>query len=29
MKIAKVDLVPTDTDLRAAYGSFAELEAAC
>ncbi len=29
VKIAKADLVPTDTNLREAYGSFAELEAAC
>ena len=29
VKIAKADLVPKDTNLRAAYGSFAELEAAC
>ena len=29
VKIAKADLVPTDHNLRAAYGSFAELEAEC
>lgn len=29
MKLAKADLVPKDTNLLAAYGSFAELEAAC
>ena len=29
VKIAKADLVPTDTNLREAYASFAELEAAC
>ncbi len=29
VKIAKADLVPTDTNLLAQYGSFAELEAAC
>ena len=29
VKLAKADLVPTDTNLREAYGSFAELEAAC
>ncbi|WP_433358912.1 IS21 family transposase [Streptosporangium sp. CA-115845] len=29
VKIAKADLVPTHTNLRAAYGSFTELEAAC
>jgi hypothetical protein len=29
VKIAKADLVPKDTNLREAYGSFAELEAAC
>ena len=29
VKIAKADLVPTDTNLRAEYGSFAELEQAC
>ena len=29
MKIAKADLVPTDTNLREQYASFAELEAAC
>jgi hypothetical protein len=29
VKIAKADLVPTDANLRGAYGSFAELEAAC
>ena len=29
MKIAKADLLPTDHNLRPAYGSFAELEAAC
>ena len=29
VKLAKADLVPTNTNLRAAYGSFAELEAAC
>jgi len=29
VKISKADLVPTDTNLREAYGSFAELEAAC
>jgi hypothetical protein len=29
VKIAKADLVPTDANLREAYGSFAELEAAC
>lgn len=29
MKISKADLVPTDTNLRAEYASFAELEAAC
>src|SRR4051794_38271961 len=29
VKLAKADLVPKDTNLRAEYGSFAELEAAC
>ena len=29
VKLAKADLVPTDTNLLAAYDSFAELEAAC
>jgi transposase len=29
VRIAKADLVPTDHNLRAAYSSFAELEAAC
>ncbi len=29
VKIAKADLVPKDTNLRAQYSSFAELEAAC
>ncbi len=29
VKLAKADLVPRDTNLLAAYGSFAELEAAC
>ena len=29
MQVAKADLVPTDTNLLDAYGSFAELEAAC
>ncbi|GLW98931.1 IS21 family transposase [Microtetraspora sp. NBRC 16547] len=29
VKIAKADLVPTHTNLRAGYGSFAELEEAC
>jgi transposase len=29
VKVAKADLVPTETNLRAEYGSFAELEAAC
>jgi len=29
VKVAKADLVPTDTNLRPEYGSFAELEAAC
>jgi hypothetical protein len=29
VRIAKADLVPTDTNLRPAYRSFAELEAAC
>lgn len=29
VRIAKADLVPTDHNLRAGYGSFAELEAAC
>jgi hypothetical protein len=29
VKLAKADLVPTETNLRAAYGTFAELEAAC
>jgi len=29
VKLAKADLVPTDTNLREAYESFAELEAAC
>jgi len=29
VKIAKADLVPTAVNLRAAYGSFGELEAAC
>jgi transposase len=29
VKLAKADLVPTGTNLLAAYGSFAELEAAC
>jgi transposase len=29
VKISKADLVPTDTNLLAEYGSFAELEAAC
>lgn len=29
VKIAKADLVPTDHNLRPAYGSFAELEAQC
>jgi hypothetical protein len=29
VKIAKADLVPTDANLRAAYGSFAALEHAC
>ena len=29
VKVSKADLVPTDTNLRAEYGSFAELEQAC
>ncbi len=29
VKVAKADLVPTDTNLRPEYGSFAELEQAC
>ena len=29
VRIAKADLVPTDHNLRSAYGSFGELEAAC
>ena len=29
MKLAKADLVPTEVNLRAEYGSFAELEQAC
>ena len=29
VKLAKADLVPTDTNLRSDYSSFAELEAAC
>ena len=29
VKVAKADLVPTDTNLRDQYGSFAELEQAC
>jgi transposase len=29
VKVSKADLVPTDTNLRPEYGSFAELEAAC
>ncbi|MDD0858034.1 IS21 family transposase [Arthrobacter alpinus] len=29
VKVAKADIVPKDTNLREAYGSFAELEAAC
>jgi transposase len=29
VRLAKADLVPTDHNLRPAYGSFAELEAAC
>jgi hypothetical protein len=29
VRVAKADLVPTDHNLRPAYGSFAELEAAC
>ena len=29
VRIAKADLVPTDHNLRDAYGSFAELEQAC
>ena len=29
VKLAKADLVPTDTNMRAEYGSFAELEQAC
>ncbi|GAB3657182.1 hypothetical protein GCM10027596_12260 [Nocardioides korecus] len=29
MKISKADLVPKDTNLREAYASFSELEAAC
>jgi hypothetical protein len=29
VKLAKADLVPTETNLLPAYGSFAELEAAC
>jgi transposase len=29
VKLAKADLVPTDTNLRGDYASFAELEAAC
>lgn len=29
VKISKADLVPTDTNLREGYGSFAELEQAC
>jgi transposase IS116/IS110/IS902 family protein len=29
VKLAKADLVPAETNLRAGYGSFAELEAAC
>ena len=29
VKISKADLVPTETNLRAGYGSFAELEQAC
>ena len=29
VRVAKADLVPTDHNLRGAYGSFSELEAAC
>ena len=29
VKLAKADIVPKDTNLRAEYGSFAEVEAAC
>ena len=29
VRVTKADLVPTEANLRAAYGSFAELEAAC
>jgi len=29
VRVAKADLVPTETNLREVYGSFAELEAAC
>jgi hypothetical protein len=29
VRVAKADLVPTETNLREAYGSFTELEAAC
>lgn len=29
VKVSKADLVPTETNLRPEYGSFAELEAAC
>lgn len=29
VRIAKADIVPTDHNLRASYGSFAELESAC
>ncbi len=29
VKLAKADLVPTDTNLLGGYGSFAELEQAC
>ena len=29
VKLAKADIVPTDTNLRDSYGSFAELEQAC
>lgn len=29
VRIAKADLVPTEANLRPAYGSFAELQAAC
>ena len=29
LKLAKADIVPTDTNLRSQYASFAEVEAAC